>query len=462
MKFNIKDLYSAEQVTGPRDREFNEVIVGGDRAREGALFIHLEGTYMEDKLKMLRAYGDGCRAFVASSLPEELAKDPSVTVVKVNEPELELQRLAKMYRDLSPARVIAVTGSSGKTTTKDMIAHILRQKHKQTLKTFRNYNGALGVALTLRKLKSDDQYAVVEIGLGASGSVARGANLARPDIGVITNIGDSHLAAFGSRDNIAREKGALLDHVVSGGPVFLNGDDPRCRKIAERASGPVFFYGLRHEHDIVAEGFQQQLDGMRVFIKHQNIREQFELPLIGAFQAYNLLAAVGVGLAEGFSLEEMATRVKTFTLGEQRLKPLKMGDFLLLDDGYNSNPYALRSSLAALSSLPIPAHKQIAVIGDMQDMGRHNHKYYRALQNMLTDYSFKAVVFIGPEVEKLTASTPNAISVSTPLQAADAVFRLAEPGSAVLLKGQDDPLFKAIREELMLRVYRIAEGEPSH
>lgn len=452
MRFNIKDLYAPEQVTGPRDREFCDIIVGGDRAGEGTLFIHLEGTYMEDKQKILRAYEEGCRLFVASSFPEELEADPYVTRVRVSEPAGELQRLAKVCRDLSPAKVIAITGSSGKTTTKDMIAHILRQKYKRTLKTYRNYNGALGVALTLRKLYPDDQYAVVEIGLGAHGSVGRGAELARPDIGVITNIGDSHLALFGTRDNIAREKGALLDHVAPGGPVFLNGDDPRCRRLADKAKGPVTFYGLRDVNGIRAEAFEQGLDGMRVTIKHQGLSQRFEVPIVGAFQVYNLLASVGVGLAEGFSLEEMAKRVKTFAPLEQRLRPIRVGGFLLLDDGYNSNPYALRSSLSALNSLPIPANKQIAVIGDMQDMGRHNRKYYLALQKMLTDYSFKAVVFIGPKVEQLTATTPNSVSVSTPREAAETVLRLAEPGSAVLLKGQDDPLFRAIRDEIMIRI----------
>ena len=153
---------------------------------------------MESEEKMLKAYEQGCRMFVASSFADVLTNDASVTLVTMNNPVQELYRLAGLLRGMSKAQIIGITGSMGKTTTKDMTAHILRGRYKNTLKTYRNYNGALGVSLTLRKLQPDDHFAVVEIGLGDAGSVARGAELARPHLGVLTNIGVSHIAKFGS------------------------------------------------------------------------------------------------------------------------------------------------------------------------------------------------------------------------------------------------------------------------
>ncbi|MDP3486353.1 MAG: Mur ligase family protein, partial [Bacillota bacterium] len=164
MYFKVNDLYPLALVAGPYERGFADIIVGGDKATPDSLFIHAEGTYMESEEKMLNAYEQGCRMFVASSFSEELINDASVTLVTMTDPVQELYRLAGLIRRMSKAQIIGITGSMGKTTTKDMTAHILRARYKNTLKTYRNYNGALGVSLTLRKLQPHDQFAVVEIG----------------------------------------------------------------------------------------------------------------------------------------------------------------------------------------------------------------------------------------------------------------------------------------------------------
>jgi len=332
-----------------------------------------------------------------------------------------------------------------------MTAHILRGRYKKTLKTYRNYNGALGVALTLRKLECDDAFAVVEIGLGDAGSVARGAALASPHVGVITNIGVSHIAKFGSIENIAREKAALLQHVLSNGAAILNGDDAHIRKLAKLSDSKMFWFGTKKHNDIRAINIRQaRADSLEFTVVFEGQRQEFILQATGHFQVYNALAAMSVGLHYGFTLVEMSARLASFVPGEQRLKPIKIKGYTLLDDGYNSNPRAVAVSLNALKDLPLEKGNRVAVIGDMQDLGRYTQMYYKQLSRQLKSLQLDHVILIGPEISKL-APDVGAVVATSAAQAAELVSNAVRPGGAVLLKGQDDHLFKKIRQEIECR-----------
>lgn len=449
MHFNIHDLYSPALVAGPYERGFSDIIVGGDKATPDSLFIHAEGTYMESEEKMLNAYEQGCRVFVASAFSEVLLSDASVTLVTVTDPVQELYRLARLMRGMSKAQIIGITGSMGKTTTKDMTAHILRAKYKKTLKTYRNYNGALGVSLTLRKLLPDDQFAVVEIGLGDAGSVGRGAELAQPHLGVLTNIGVSHIAKFGSIESIAHEKGQLLQYLPQGSTVIANGDDAWCRRLVKGCVNPTVLFGLKRHNALRASDIVQLSPDILEFnVMYGQESQRFSLQTVGRFQAYNALAAIAVGLTYGFELEEMAVRLQGFRLSEQRLKPLKLKNFTLLDDGYNSNPLALTAALKALKDLPLDKSNRVAVIGDMQDLGKFTQLYYKKLCTELKALNLDHVVLIGPAVSQLAPCLTNATVAHSAAQAAEQALAAIEPGGALLLKGTDDPLFREMRKEI--------------
>lgn len=459
MHFKINDLYPPALVAGPYERGFSDIIVGGDKSTPDSLFIHAEGTYMASEEKMLKAYEQGCRMFLASSFSQVLTNDASVTLVTMNNPVQELYRLAGLIRAMSKAQVIGITGSMGKTTTKDMTAHILRAKYKNTLKTYRNYNGALGVSLTLRKLLPDDQFAVVEIGLGDAGSVARGAELAQPHLGVLTNIGVSHIAKFGSIESIAREKGQLLQYLPPHATVIANGDDPWCRRLVKDHVKPTVMFGQKRHNALRASDIVQlSPDILQFNVMYGKESQRFSLHTVGHFQAYNALAAIAVGLTYGFELEEMAIRLQGFRLSEQRLKPLKLKNFTLLDDGYNSNPLALTAALKALKDLPLDKSNRVAVIGDMQDLGRFTQLYYKKLCTELKALNLDHVVLIGPAVSQLAPSLSNATVAHSATQAAEQALAAVETGGALLLKGHDDPLFREMRKEIQ----RLEGGVTTH
>ncbi|KAF0195229.1 MAG: UDP-N-acetylmuramoyl-tripeptide--D-alanyl-D-alanine ligase [Bacillota bacterium] len=449
MYFRTNDLYPPTLVSGPYSRGFSDIIVGGDKATPDSLFVHAEGTYMESEEKMLNAYYQGCRIFIASRFSEVLINDASATLVTMSDPVQELYRLARMIRGRSQAQIIGITGSMGKTTTKDMTAHILRAKYKNTLKTYRNYNGALGVSLTLRKLQSDDQFAVVEIGLGEAGSVGRGAELAQPHIGVLINVGVSHIAKFGSIESIAHEKGQLLQYLPPNGTVIANGDDAWCRRLTNGLIRPTLSFGLKKHNALRAYDIRQLSPDILEFNATYGMKTQrFSLQTVGRFQTYNALAAIAVGLTYGFELEEMAVRLSGFKLSEQRLKPLKLKNFTLLDDGYNSNPRALTAALTALVDLPLYKSNRVAVIGDMQYLGRFTQLYYKKLCTELKALNLDHVVLIGPAISQLAPSLSNATVAHSATQAAEQALAAVEPGGALLLKGHNDPLFREMRKEI--------------
>lgn len=449
MHLKIPDLYDQAAVSGPYGRHFSDIIIGGDKGGPDALFVHAEGTYMEGLEKMQAAYDQGCRAFIASAFPSSFATDPTTTLITVSDPLQELYRLSALIRSASPAQIIGITGSSGKTTTKDMTAHILRGRYKKTLKTYRNYNGALGVALTLRKLRPDDEFAVVEIGLGDPGSVARGAALARPHVALITNIGVSHIAKFGSMQSISREKGRLLDYVEHNGLIVANGDDVWCHRLAASSIHSTLLYGLKKDNDLRAhQVVQVSVDALSFHVTYQSQTVRFELKAVGQFQAYNALGAIAVGLHYGFNLGEMAERLAAFVPSEQRMKRVQLHNFCLFDDGYNSNPRALEASLDALESLPVASTHKIAVVGDMQYLGRYTSKYYKQLAAHLNRLDVAHIILLGEQVAKLLPLVNNAVAVQSVEQAAQCVLSRVKPGGFVLLKGQDDILFSELRREI--------------
>lgn len=449
MSYLVNACYEQEHIHGCRGAEFSKIAVVSAEACPTSLFLHLEGTYLARADNLACALARGCRIFVAPSFPAELLARQDLTLISTKDPIAELYRLANLFRLNSRAKVIAVTGSSGKTTCKDMIAFLLRQRYTNTLKTYRNYNGLLGVPLTVRKMRADDAFAVVEIGMGEPGTLAKAAELVRPDVGVITNIGVSHIGKYGTQKNIAREKGTLLPTIASSGIAILNGDDRECRELGGRHPGKTIYYGYGADNDLVADNFAQTMTGLTFSVRYGGQKTHFSLPCHGYFQVYNALAALTVGLYFGLTLAEMSVRLHQFTPATQRLRHLQLGDTTLLDDGYNSNPLSLAAALQALTSLPIAPKQKVAVIGDMQELGRLTTHYYEELRMLLLSLDVGQVILVGPLVQKLARQLPNATTAKTPKEIVVLLQSLRVQGSVILLKGQDDMLFASIRDEIM-------------
>lgn len=454
MAWKLRDIFPEADIDGDANQEFDEVAVTSGQVSPAALYLVLEQDYLSGKADYAGALQNGLTvAGGQGPRPQALQGRGIVTWVRVDNPAKALEQLAVLKRDASLAKRIGITGSSGKTTTKDLIAHLLRLRFKRTLKSVRNYNGELGVPLTLRKLRPDDQFLVAEVGMGDAGSMRRRSALVRPHVAVVTNVGVSHIVRFGSREAIAAEKAELVRALMPGGLAVLNGDDPYCRQVAGLDGHSFLFFGLGKDNDVFASRIEQGIGGIHFTLHYREESVPCYLPLLGEYQVYNALAAVCVALWAGLQLEEIAERLNGFKPGEQRGSTSSAGGMLIVDEGYNSNPLSVRAAVEMLQELPAPS--RWLVLGDMQPLGELTDHYYQEIGDLLANSSLTGLVLVGSEVKRMLPQLQGRVvfAVDDAEAAVGVLLEWLKPGSAVVLKAQDDVLFTHIRRLLLERLH---------
>jgi UDP-N-acetylmuramoyl-tripeptide--D-alanyl-D-alanine ligase len=277
-----------------------------------------------------------------------------------------LQRLAAAWRAQMPVAVVGVTGSVGKTSTKELVAHVLGRRW-EVLRNTGNYNNEIGLPLTLLELRPRHAVAVLEMGMYAIGEIALLARLARPRVGIVTNVGPVHLERLGSLDAIARAKGELVEALPAGGCAVLNGDDERVRRMTERTAANVLTYGKGPGCDVSIVKLESRgLDGLTLSLATPAGTLEVRTPLGGAHHAYTVAAATGAALALGMGLDEIAVALEDAppTL-RTVIHRLPQGG-LLIDDTYNASP---ASVIAALDFLAECRGRRVAILGDMFELG---------------------------------------------------------------------------------------------
>jgi UDP-N-acetylmuramoyl-tripeptide--D-alanyl-D-alanine ligase len=279
---------------------------------------------------------------------------------------LAYQNLAANYRKALSIKVVAITGSNGKTSTKDFAASVLGRKFRVT-KTQGNFNNHVGLPRTILEATSKDEVAVWEIGMNHPGEVAPLAKIAAPNAAIITNIGVAHIEFMGTREAIAKEKGTLAEAVATEGAVILNADDPFSKEIAERTQAHVIFAGTR-EGTVRAIDIQQSADGSEFTIIEGAHRCRAQLSVPGLHMVQNALLAVAAGRAFGLSLEEAAAGLASAPLTKARLQIKEINGVQFLDDSYNANPDSMKAALQTLVELDTDG-KKIAVLGEMRELG---------------------------------------------------------------------------------------------
>lgn len=279
-----------------------------------------------------------------------------------------LQSLGKHWRARFPAcRVIGITGSVGKTTTKELIAAVLRQRYR-TVKSEGNYNNEIGLPLTCLQLGMETERAVLEMGMYALGEITLLADIGRPQVGVVTNVGPTHLERLGSIERIARAKEELVQSLPSDGVAVLNGDDPRVRAMGARApTSRTFYYGLRPENTLWASDIESYgLEGIALRFHYQGDEVFAKLPLLGRHSVYGALAAAAVGLIEDMTWEEIIHGLSDRSARIRLLVTPGVNGSIILDDTYNASP---ESTMAALNLLAEMPGRKVAVLGDMLELG---------------------------------------------------------------------------------------------
>ncbi|MCL6447685.1 MAG: UDP-N-acetylmuramoyl-tripeptide--D-alanyl-D-alanine ligase [Armatimonadetes bacterium] len=428
----------------------------------GQLFFALRGERVDAHDFLPRAAAAGAAGLVAAravaGLPEE------IPVLLVDDPLQALQKLAAYNREKYSLPVVAVTGSSGKTTTKDMIAAVLATA-MSTLKTPGNLNNEIGLPLTLLELSDHHQAAVVEMAMRGPGEIDYLCRIARPTAAVITNIGEAHFERLGSVESIARAKGELLDHIGPAGFAVLPAESPYIREQAARCRGKVFYFGVGAQADIRAVNIRSEGRATRFDVEINGARYPVRLPLPGQHNVLNALAAVGVGRALGLSFAQIGRGLEQVSLSGMRVEITDREGITVINDAYNANPSSMRAALDVLARVAGPRRK-IAVLGDMLELGAlaaaGHHQVGEAVKTSGVDY----LVTVGELAREIAAAArekgfpaENIRQTAAAEEAAAVLKNLLAPGDVMLVKGSRGMQMEKIIAAIFAGEHKMLPGE---
>lgn len=410
------------------------------RIQRGEVFIALTGEAFDGHKFVSDCLAKGAVGVIVSQAVD-IAERGAAFVLIVPDTLRALQNIANFHRQRFTIPIIGVTGSNGKTTTKDMIASVLAQRFI-TLKTQANFNNEIGLPLTLLGLKADHQAAVVEMGMRGPGEIRELAGIAMPTVGVVTNVSETHIELLGSLGNICSAKAELVEALGVEGVAVLNGDDQLVRSMAACCRGKVLLYGTTMDADVRAVNIQvcgEDETSARVLVPDQEFT--VIIPLPGRHNVLNALAAVAVGLHLGLSEQEIQAGLAQFTPSAMRMDiRLTRQGYKLINDVYNASPLSMRAAIDTLCE--IARGRTIAVLGDMLELGTISEEAHlelgryaaRAGIDMVLTYGTQARVIAdgarqGPRVPEYMESFQDIDVLIAKL------IEMTKPGDTILVKG---------------------------
>ncbi len=401
----------------------------------GELFVALKGEHSDGRDFVPQALSAGHWALTRSQPGANEWAEVTGTggVLLSPDPDAALQVLAGAWRARFSFPVVGITGSNGKTTTKDFLAAVLSGAGP-VCATQGNLNNRLGLPLTLLRLGLEHRFAVVEMGASAVGHIASLAALARPDISVITNAGQAHLAEFGSLQGVIQGKGEILDLLPVQGRAILNADSPGFAEWCDRAPCPVVSYGL-DQGDYLWSWIAVGQDGQPELLLNG---QTWTVPLPGRHNGANLVAAILAARAAGVTDEQMRQGLDGFVASSHRSDLRQMGGRSILDDSYNANPSSMLAACSAIARLP--GHgRALAVLGHMAELGPDSEQLHREVGQSIREAGVDQLLAVGPGARNLAegfhGKNAPAFQVDSVVEAADWLEEHSGPGDRILIKG---------------------------
>ncbi len=411
--------------------------------RPGELFVALPGERTDGHRFLREAVMAGAAALIVSSDPDDatLALLGDVTIVAVSNPIAALQAIAAGWRARFAPLVVGITGSIAKTSTKEAIASVL-SAHGRTLRTEGNQNNDIGLPLTLLRLEPADDHLVLEMGMYAGGEIAQLAELARPEIGVVTAILGVHLSRLGSIEAVENAKAELVEALPAHGVAVLNADDSRVRGLRARTAARVVTYGFADDADVGAEQVRSDgMAGMRFRLRYEGPdgieRVPTTIPALGRLSVHNALAAAAVGLAAGMRVDEIVLALAGGWSAPHRGQLVMAGGVTIVDDSYNASPASMAAALELLTDLP---GRRIAVLGGMLELGDASEAGHLRT-GAIAAAACELLVTVGVDATDIARGAREAGMASDAIvevsDRAEAVAKLTEvlrPGDVVLVK----------------------------
>lgn len=440
---------SAECLQQGKDSFFTGVSTDTRTIKPGDIFIALVGENFDGHKFIGQAVAKGAAGVIVSTVNQMMPNE--VTVYKVENTLTALQKIAGFHRRRFSIPIVAITGSNGKTTTKDITAHVLSSRY-HVLKTQANFNNEIGLPQTLLSLNERHQVAVVEMGMRGKGEIELLAGIAKPTIGIVTNVGETHMELLGSLENIAQAKSELITALPKDGLAILNSDNNFVAAMKDKAKCGTVTFGINDASDIKAENIT--ISGTTTGFSCICPQGRFVamIPLVGQHNVYNALAAVAVGLELGLTLDEIAEGLKAVSLTRMRQSIEKYGEYTIINDAYNASPMSMAAAIDTL--VEIAPHRRIAVLGDMLELGHISQEAHRRIGRKLASQGIEFVITLG-ELSKHTARAAREYGVKEVIsclkheEVQTALNRLLKPGDTVLLKGS-----RGMKMEKILEMFK--------
>ncbi|QYY41892.1 UDP-N-acetylmuramoyl-tripeptide--D-alanyl-D-alanine ligase [Aneurinibacillus thermoaerophilus] len=440
----IMEITAGELLAGDQNTVITSVHFDSRQIKEGALFVALtSGARDGHDFLVNAAAGGAVAAFVSDRAKALSAGLPSTfALICVKDTEKAFQQIARIYRNRLTIPIAAITGSNGKTTTKDILAHLLSGQ-KKVYKTYKNFNNHLGVPLSLLQITPDTEAAVLELGMNHAGEIDFLAGIVRPTYSVITNVNDAHMEFFESKEMIAKAKGEILGHTDPDGFACLNQDNELVANLAHLNPGKTYFYHVQRAGeksctaDITASNLSFDENGSR-FVVTMNGGEPFEcfMPLFGEHNISNALPAIFIAMHLGISRDEIIKQLATLTISAMRFERLEGANGLLvINDAYNASPSSMVASVETFLSI-YPDRKKVLILGDMFELGAQSEAYHHEVGKKLKelDKEFELVA-IGKDAKHLAKGYgPEARYFVDKDEAAAYLERFKSNNYAVLLK----------------------------
>ena len=410
----------------------------------GALFVPLVGERFDGHAYIGKALESGAAGCLTAQTPEVLL--PGKFYIQVEDTRLALKALASWYRGKFDLPVVQVTGSAGKTTTKEMIACVLGRRFC-TLKTQANFNNDIGTPLTLLGLGPEHQAAVIETGMNHFGEIRYLGEMVRPDIAVITNVGDAHIENLGNtRQGILRAKCEIFENLDMDGIAVLNGDDPLLNTVT--LPQRILRCGTGEKCDVhVTDVDDRGLEGVACTVTTAKASYRLETSSPGAYMIYPLAMAAAIGEYLGLTAEEIAAGAADYAPVGSRMHLIRMdGGRLIIDDCYNANPQAMAEALRMLAKSR--HRRKVAVVGDMGELGELTEQAHRDVGTLARELKLDAVVAVGEKMRALRETDPSALWFPDTASALPALPDLFVADTAVLVKASHAMHFENIVKEL--------------
>lgn len=440
--------------TEGEDREASCVVIDSRKIEPGGIFIATRGEKVDGHSFIPAVESAGAMGVVCERAPEECG----IPYILVEDSFKALKSLAEFYRKQLSIQVVGITGSVGKTSTKEMIASVLSTKF-HVLKTQGNFNNEIGLPLTVLSIREEHEIAVLEMGISDFGEMHRLSKIARPDICVMTNIGQCHLENLGTREGILKAKSEIFDFMNPDGYVFVNGDDDLLNQIEQKGSHKPVSFGLDPSNDIFAsEVLNKGLLGSHAVI-HAALRVfPVEIPLPGAHMVLNALAAAGVGMQLGLTVEEIRQGIANVQAVGGRSHVIALPGRTVIDDCYNANPVSVK---AAIDLLTTALGRKVAVLGDMFELGQNEAQLHREVGVYAAQKGIDVIICTGKlsrhmyegalsvNGEMLTAAEKREVYYfETRDEMIDKLPEILKPGDNILVKASHGMQFEKVVEGL--------------